>query len=432
MRRGTLTRFGSTAGFASPARLNAAASVFRALSSNIVLLLLPALMGKEAFGSYSYLLWISLFSSQVGVVGYPNIISRAQRDEPVNLPGICVITVCLQMAVTQLLILQSPIGIASLVIPAVLGIGGLSVINGIQLANLRRFGRFRQILAGEATAAICRLAGVGLVVWLGSVTSASLLYVEFTALAARSLALAVFGSFHNVTMNIAAASHDGLYLKQAIGLGGLGFVDATVSERSELFFLSYSADPLSAIGVFSFVLRISSLALFVPSAVLEAWFPAMARRNVDRTANGRMWVSFSGFYAAFGLACFAAIVAVTLLLFGQYFGAAMLVIVAFRIVEGVVGFFAKWIYARRLEKYLWFVLGVSAVVSLLSNFLFTIRFGLAGASIAYVITHSVLGVLTYFIYRKYVVGGLADLSAVPAYPTTEADSTNKDISGATI
>jgi len=190
-------------------------------------------------------------------------------------------------------------------------------------------------------------------------------------------------------------------------VGMLALLDVVVFRRLEVYFLERSPDGLAGVAVLGLSLQIATVALLIPTAMLEAWQPrfalatndgeALLEREVKRYGRLFAWVMA----AVVTVGATVPLVAIPLV-FPHYrpWTAYIVALVAIRIVCAGAGFFSSVMYATGRHHALYTSAGVAAAVAVLGNASLTSRLGLRGALIAYGLTQITLAVLTVVAFRR--------------------------------
>jgi O-antigen/teichoic acid export membrane protein len=187
----------------------------------------------------------------------------------------------------------------------------------------------------------------------------------------------------------------------------LALLDVVLFRRLEVYFLERSPDGLAGVAVLGLALQIATVALLVPTALLEAWqprFAVIANENEDAfdaavSRYGRVFVWMIVAIVTAGTA--VPLIAIPLA-FPHYqpWTGYIVALVAIRILCAGAGFFSSVMYATGRHRALYPSAVVAAVVAVVGNAVLTSRLGLRGALIAYGLTQLTLAVLTVAAFRR--------------------------------
>jgi O-antigen/teichoic acid export membrane protein len=185
-------------------------------------------------------------------------------------------------------------------------------------------------------------------------------------------------------------------------VGALVLLDVVLFRRLEVYFLERSPDGLAGVAVLGLSLQIVSVALLVPTALLETWQPRLALAQStggdaafehEFARRGKQFVPLMVGVALLGTA--VPFVAVPLV-FPQY-RPWLVYIVAFvfiRLACAGAGFYSSALYAVGRHRALYAPAVIPAVIAIAGNAVFTRQLGLRGALIAYGATQVSVAVLT--------------------------------------
>jgi len=190
-------------------------------------------------------------------------------------------------------------------------------------------------------------------------------------------------------------------------VGMLALLDVVVFRRLEVYFLERSPDGLAGVAVLGLSLQIATVALLVPTALLEAWQPRFA---VAANTDGETFAKDIARHGRLFTWIMTAIVVVGALVpliaipiaFPQYlpWTGYIVALVAIRIACAGAGFFSSVMYATGRHRALYPPAVVSALVAIVGNALLTSHLGLRGALIAYGLTQVTLAGLTVIAFRR--------------------------------
>jgi O-antigen/teichoic acid export membrane protein len=377
-------------------RPNIIAAIIRTGSTGAVLFLAPAILGKVDFGLYSYAYWIAFFSLQVGLFGIPSLICRSPQRAALPLTAFIALALTVQTIVFLVLFGSSKIDTPLAIKFAAATISCFGVGNALILAICRQRSQFQFILISELAAGLMRLLSVAYLYWRKDITPHSLLFAEGSCQGVQLLVLFFIGRGKLIdrakVSNISMAG-----LREVVGLGILGLVDAVLWQRAETWFLALTANSADSIATFSFALRIATAGVFIPAAVIDAWFPTVAITDSMQEVR-RMLKRFTKFYTIYAFTVGLAALALVISVYPQYLCAEAVILLVFRVCEGVFGFASAVVYARKGESLLWTAIAASACVSIIANLLLTPKYSLMGATISYILAHTVLAGATVAVY----------------------------------
>ena len=378
------------------ARLNVLSAVIRTGSTVVVFLLVLAILGKVDFGIYSYVYWIAFFSMQVGLCGIPKLICRTPQGITLPLPAYISVALGVQTILFFILIEFSKIPTPVAIKFAAATISCFGVCNSLILAICRQRSQYPLILISELVASVMRLLSVAFLYWRKEITPLSLLFTEGSCQGVQlvALLLATRGQLIDRARSLNISTKN---LREVFGLGIFGLVDAVLSQRTETWFLALSSNATASIATFCFAMRLASGGGFITVAVIDAWFPALATADSVQEIR-QMLKRFIKIYCVYGLTNIVAAMVLIFSLYNKFLCTEVILLLVFSFCEGLFGFASAVVYARKGENLLWTPVAVSAVVSITANLLLTPKFGLTGATISYMIAHTVSAVGTMLVF----------------------------------
>ena len=192
-------------------------------------------------------------------------------------------------------------------------------------------------------------------------------------------------------------------------VGALTLLDVVLFRRLEVYFLERSPDGLTGVAVLGLSLQIATVALLIPTAVLEAWQPRFAvvaasghaafeRELAERRAKfARLMI---GIIVVGGAIPFVAVP----LVFPAYrtWLGYIVGFVAIRLVSAGAGFYSSTLYAVGGQRALYAPALATALIAVGANAAFTRHLGLRGALIAYGLTQTTLAILTVVAFHRDV------------------------------
>lgn len=376
--------------------LNVLAAVARTGSTALVALVAPKLLGVQQYGLYAYMWWIATFVGCIAVLGYPNIVGRLADLSKLRIRR--VISIVLGAAALFFVGISEFRGVVleRRVLALLYATGASYSLNLLLLATLRKAGKYENILRAEIAAAGIR--GVILVIALTVARDRGTCLIGGECLAQLMEFFLLSFAVYKIKPHSVEHRDTSAYASTALSLGALGIIDALLWQRTEVFFLSYAQHPLHDIGVFSFTLRLATVFTFIPSAMLDALYPALADRRRTRSEIDKMQSKYLRFYVAFNIVVFIVAAIAFRVIYFEYFTWLGLALIAFRLLEGIAGFYSTAIYARYGEKYLWAAIAFAGLISVTGNLLLTRRYGFHGAVASYMIAHAFLAAMTIGIY----------------------------------
>jgi O-antigen/teichoic acid export membrane protein len=361
-----------------------------------------------AYGRYQLMVTAAAMVAQVALLGTPQTVVRyAGQRLPTRL--LTAHTAALAVAA---------IALAVAAVPTLRSSSGATVLAALAVATIAaallgagakaRFA-FRTSFVGEAAG-----AGVLAIAATLAITSARAgealsnptraVLVEATALAVTMLVLL---RAHRPPARDAEAPARRAVLANVYSVGTLVMLDVVVFRRLEVYFLERSPDGLAGVAVLGLSLQIATVALLVPTALLEAWQPRFALLANDARApfdlevarRRRQFVVVMSLVVVVGVA--VPLVAVPLI-FPQYrpWLGFIVTFVAVRIICASAGFYSAVLYAAGGHRALYVPAAVAAIVAVAGNAALTRSMGLSGAAIAYTITQVTLATLTVMAFHK--------------------------------
>ncbi len=190
-------------------------------------------------------------------------------------------------------------------------------------------------------------------------------------------------------------------------VGTLALLDVVLFRRLEVYFLERSPDGLAGVAVLGLSLQIATVALLVPTALLEAWQPRFALlANEPRALFDREVVRRRRQFALVMSAIVLGGVAVPLvavpLVFPDYrpWLGYIVTFVAVRVVCAGAAFYSAILYAAGGHRALYAPAFTTAIVAVAGNALLTRPMGLPGAAIAFTITQVTLAALTVVAFHR--------------------------------
>jgi hypothetical protein len=205
-------------------------------------------------------------------------------------------------------------------------------------------------------------------------------------------------------------------------VGALVLLDVVLFRRLEVYFLERSPDGLAGVAVLGLSLQIVSVALLVPTALLETWQPrlALAQSTGGDTAfegevarRGRRFAPLMLGVALLGTA--VPLVAVPLV-FPQYrpWLAYIVAFVFIRLACAGAGFYSSALYAVGRHRALYAPSVAGAAIAIVGNAVFTRQLGLRGALVAYGATQLTVAVLTVAAFHRASTRVRARTTPAPA------------------
>jgi hypothetical protein len=250
-------------------------------------------------------------------------------------------------------------------------------------------------------AAIVAVAGIGRTV----ITPGVALMVESIALGATAVVLLRARDSRATTSTSDAAQPSPpvrRMLADIYSVGALVLLDVVLFRRLEVYFLERSPDGLVGVAVLGLSLQIVSIALLVPTALLETWQPrlALAQSSGGDAAFEREFARRGKWFARlmFGVVLLGTAVPLVAvpLVFPRY-SPWLGYIVAFvfiRLACAGAGFYSSALYAAGRHRALYAPAVVAVVIAIAGNVVFTRQLGLRGALVAYGATQVTVAVLT--------------------------------------
>jgi O-antigen/teichoic acid export membrane protein len=233
------------------------------------------------------------------------------------------------------------------------------------------------------------------------------LLLEAGALAVTAALLLRARAQHTASDTTATPPERRAVFASIYSVGMLALLDVVIFRRLEVYFLERSPDGLAGVAVLGLALQIATVALLVPTALLEAWQPrfALAANGSEQTFEKEV-ARYGRVFAWMMIAIVAVGAAVPLIAIPfafphyQAWTGYIVALVAIRIACAGAGFFSSVMYATGRHNALYPSAVVAAVVAVCGNALLTSRLGLRGALIAYGLTQLTLAVLTVVAFRR--------------------------------
>jgi hypothetical protein len=190
-------------------------------------------------------------------------------------------------------------------------------------------------------------------------------------------------------------------------VGTLTLLDVVLFRRLEVYFLERSPDGLAGVAVLGLSLQIATVALLVPTALLEAWQPRFAllangaQTLFDREVTRRRR-QFALLMSAVVIAGVVVPLAAVPLVFPHYrpWLGYIVTFVAVRVVCAGAAFYSAILYAAGGHRALYVPAFTTAVVAIAGNAMLTRPLGLTGAAIAFTLTQVTLAVLTVVSFHR--------------------------------
>ena len=397
----------------NPATPYVGAVVVRAGSRAVWGLALPAVLSVAAYGRYQLLITVAVMAAQLALLGSPQTIVRhAGQRVPMG-----------PLLLHAVLVGGVLVAITPLLLPALRSAPAIAVVSGVVIATIlaTAYGARAKSWFAFRTSWRAELAGAGVLILatvlvIGSVGSRDMvspniaLTVEAIALAGTAMVLVL--SLRRRRDGSEASSPPRLptLFGDVYSVGGLVLLDVVLFRRLEVYFLERSPDGLAGVAVLGLALQIASVALLVPTALLEAWQPKLA---VIRRSGGahafeedvrRRVRQFVPLMAATLVGSVAVTFLAVAFLFRQYqpWLPDVVAFFAIRVACAGAGLYSAALYAVGAQRALYLPALAGGAVAIAANAMLTRPLGLGGAVVAYCLTQVVVTVLTVVAFRSGV------------------------------
>jgi O-antigen/teichoic acid export membrane protein len=366
-------------------------------------LTLPIVLSLTAYGQYNVYATMIAMAVQLAVLGSPQtIIRNAGRDMPmlgllVHASGLAVFGLLAYMAATG-----QDQGYTEVLFAAIL----CTVAYTLFAARAKAFLAFGSSLKGELLGACALLFGLVVLLRRSQACGDICTSPKHAILIEAAAALAALVTF--VLVKRARLSRPELtlrgttvLLRSVYSVGFLVLLDLVIWRRVEVYFLEHSPSGLTGVAVFGLAIQLANMLLLVPTSLVETWQPQFAMYYRDsRSVFVRYYTNRRYTY----LVCSALIIVGGLLAAGVAIPFAfpkytawlwyVLAFVAIRLICSVAGFHSAVLYAISEERRLYAPVLTGSAIAVLSNVLLTLRYGLAGALVAYLLTQISIAILT--------------------------------------
>jgi O-antigen/teichoic acid export membrane protein len=388
--------------------LNAAAAATRSLARSAWAVFVPAVLPISSYGAYSVLQTTAGVVAQIGLLGTPQTILREPATK-LPIGGLFLHSLLLAIVAIPLAMLAAPVQEPRYVwLLAFVVIGLIGYAIGITRA--KAIGAFSDVfhaeLVGGGAIVLAILTVVLLLVVRGSIDYGVIVVLEGLAAVAILIALgrSVRGSIGRDEWRIAGTIG---VLPSVYSVGGLVVLDLLIWRRLEIYFLQGSPDGLHGVAVFGLASQLATLLLLFPTAVVEAWSPALATQyRVSFAAfDTRFRANRRVYHRTFALVLAATVVGTPIVVrvgFAKYWPWVwdVMAFAVIRVLCNYAGFHSSALYATKRERWLYVPVILGGVVGLGSNALLTLRWGLTGAVVAYGLTQATVAVTTLGAFHR--------------------------------
>ena len=412
-----------------PATPYVAAVAVRTAARAVWGIVLPTILTVAAYGRYQLIVTAAAMVAQISLLGTPQTIVRYAGQ---RLPGALLTAHSAGLA-------AAGVALAVIAVPTLRTANGAIVLAALAVATVAaallgagakaRFA-FRTSFLGETAGAVVLV--IAAVAAITSTTARQILgnpsrpvLIEASALAITML---VFLRGRRPPADEAASPPSRAVFANVYTVGTLALMDVVLFRRLEVYFLERSPDGLSGVAVLGLSLQIATVALLVPTALLEAWQPRFALlANGTRALFDREVVKRRRQFAMLMSVVVVAGVVVPLiavpLVFPQYrpWLGFIVTFVAVRVVCATAGFYSAILYAAGGHRALYVPAFTTAVIAIAGNALLTRPLGLTGAAIAFTLTQLTLAVLTVVAFHRTPPGGAQGDHTVPVAPKTQGN-----------
>jgi O-antigen/teichoic acid export membrane protein len=371
----------------------------------------PAALSLDAYGRYQLIATTAAMAAQVALLGTPQTIVRyAGRRIPTRLVALHAVAlaagaIAIGAAAVSALRTPDAAAILTILVAATMAVAVLG-------ARAKAAFAFTTSCVAEAAGALVLLAAIfmaspAMAAVRDTITPTRALGLEAVALMATAGVLLRRRQPLPSAPNESIAPPARAVFANIYAVGVLALLDVVLFRRLEVYFLERSPDGLTGVAVLGLALQIATVALLVPTALLEAWQPRFAtlasgnaaalEREVKRR-QGR----FVRLMAAIVLGGALVPVVAIPLVFPQYrpWLAAIVGFVVVRLACAGAGFYSSVLYATGGQRALYAPALASALVAVGANAVLTPRLGLRGALVAYGLTQVTLAVLTILAFHR--------------------------------
>lgn len=394
----------------SDALTNIASAVIRALGRGIWGLSIPVILSVSDYSKYSIITATAAILAQFAVLGIPQTILRnPKRTLPIF--GFTVHAVVLLVIGTILYIkLTEEHEARSTFIIVLMAVVIMAYIIASATAKSRFL--FSVVLRAETIgSAFLLIVGLILLIYTRSPQCLSgciqynlILIIEVSA-TVLILALLFWGC-KIISLTDMGLSGIKVYFPAIYSIGALVILDLIIWRRVEIYFLQAGPDGVIGVAVFSLAAQISNLFMLIPGSAIEAWYPKLAGTfKQDYSLYQKIIIaktlSYTKLYTLFIIICLIASIILLQVAFSKYheWQPYIVTFILLRLIFGYAGFYSSVLYATRREKWLYIPVVAGACIALISNSALTLHYGLSGALISYLITHSFVAISTLLIYR---------------------------------
>jgi O-antigen/teichoic acid export membrane protein len=362
-------------------------------------LILPRVMGVDDFGTYVLIQGTAMILSSGALLGSPMSALSGRTNMPVLFGHTFALGLLLAAGAWAFMDNRD------LLLFIVIAVQLFS-FDDLLSAWARGRGAFRELLAAYAGGyGVFAAAAVVLLLTPGPLTAPPALWIGLVAPAIVIATLALLVPRRTVASQPVLPWREAL--KPVYTIGGLVVIDIIIWRRVEIFFLNESPAGPAGVAVFGLAIQLATLALFVPAAVLESWFPQVtaAWHGDGEAYHAMIRRRLRQYLLILGGMSFAALAGYALFLPWVYpkyteWYVLILLIIAIRLVVATAGFFSFVLYATGRGARLYAPVLTGAAVALAANLLLTLPYGLAGLPIAYALTHIVTAIGAYWAYRR--------------------------------
>jgi O-antigen/teichoic acid export membrane protein len=393
----------------SPAVLNMGAAGVRSLSRGIWGIVVPVVLSVAGYGVYSLVQATAAVTAQVGILGTPQTLLR-QPGRKLPIAGLFLHSLLVALIVLFLFRLRAGIedrwyG------PLVTAMTVTLICYGILVARAKASNGFAGVFHAESVGAIALVLALGglMLVQLGH-ESRDLSYVTVASLEIGATLVVVVvlmvARTTRITREEVALAGTAAALPSVYSVGLLVLLDLLIFRRIEMYFLEASPDGLHGVAVFGLGVQFANLFLLFPGAMVEAWMPGLAVQFTRGWSEfeERLHANRQAYLRTFALVVAASILgSVVLVQFVfTHYAAWIWYIAAFvsiRVVCSYAGFYSSILYVTRGERWLYLPGLLGGIVSVLSNVLLTLRWGIRGGVVAFALTQISVAIATMIAFR---------------------------------
>jgi len=385
----------------------------------------PTVLPVVGYGVYSLLQTTAAVLSQIGILGTPQTLLR-EPGRKLPIAGLFLHSVLIASIALPVFVLRSAVGGWYEVLVAAMAVTLIGY--GILVARAKAATAFAGVFRAETVGALALLVALGILVLtqhrLGAHDAgyATVAALEIGATLVIVLSL-VLPQSTKITRQEFRLTGTAAVLPSVYSVGVLVLLDLLVFRRLEMYFLEVSPDGLQGVAVFGLGAQLAGLFLLFPTAMLEAWMPALA------TSFASAWHDFDGrfnsnrrtYRRVFAVVVLASVLGPPLLVrlvFTHYapWTWYIMAFAAIRVVCGYAGIYSSALYVVRRERWMYLPALLGALAGLGFNSLLTVRWGLRGAVLAFALTQATVAIAALLAYRAATPSMRREAGGPPSGP----------------